>query len=203
MTAITNAINIIDVMDGLATGTAMIASAFLFAISIFVGDDPVVPFMAVVLAGALLGFLRFNQRPAKIFLGDTGSLFIGFMLGALTMLVSYSGTNGRLTLLTPVVLLAIPIFDTVFVAWHRARRGLSVFRGSPDHFVLRLAHSAGWSVARIVRTVYAIAAGLGFIALTLVFGPTVLVAPLLLVVAVSAILASRYLSRLPRPELDA
>lgn len=200
VTAITNAINIIDVMDGLATGTAMIASLFLFVIAIFIGDDPVVPFMAAVLAGSLLGFLRFNQRPARIFLGDTGSLFIGFMLGALTMLVSYSTHNGRLTLLTPIVLLAIPVFDTAFVAWHRARRGVPFFRGSPDHFVLRLVHSRGWSVGKTVRTTYALAAGLGVVSLLIVFGPAWAVAPLLLVVAASAILAGRTLSALAPPE---
>lgn len=200
VTAITNALNIIDVMDGLATGTAMIASVFLFAIAIFSGDDPVVPFMAAVLAGALLGFLRFNQRPARIFLGDTGSLFIGFMLGALTMLVSYSTHNGRLTLLTPVVLLAIPVFDTAFVAWHRARRGVPFFHGSPDHFVLRLVHARGWSVTRTVRTTYLVAVALGVVSLVIVFGPGWTVVPLLLGVAASAILASRSLSQMPPPE---
>ncbi len=200
VTAITNAINIIDVMDGLATGTAMIAALFLFTIAIFVGDEPVVPFMAMVLAGALLGFLRFNSRPAKIFLGDTGSLFIGFMLGALTMLVSYSGQNGRLALLTPIVLLAIPLFDTVFVAWHRARRGLPVFRGSPDHFALRLVRDRGWTVARTVVTVHVIAGVLGMLSLALVFGPDEVVVPLLLLVAVSAILVARSLSRSTSPE---
>ena len=123
----------------------------------------------ITLAGALLGYLRFNWNPARIFLGDTGSLFIGFMMGALTMLVSYSANNGQVALAAPVILLAVPLFDTGFVAWHRARKGIPFFRGSPDHFPLRL-RETGLSVKGVVRRILAGAIALGFLALALVFG---------------------------------
>ena len=169
VTGVANAFNIIDVMDGLAAGTAMIASMFLFVIALVVEDRQTVPFMSITLLGALAGYLRFNFRPARIFLGDTGSLFIGFMIASLSMVVSYTDHN-RLALAAPVVLLSVPIFDTVFVAVHRARKGIPFFRGSPDHFALRLRH-AGWTVPQIVLRTYVVASVLGLLALGLVFGP--------------------------------
>ncbi|MGQ0552515.1 MAG: glycosyltransferase family 4 protein [Planctomycetota bacterium] len=200
MTGITNAFNIIDVMDGLATGVAFFAAIFLFLISGLTQNDPQIPFMAVVLAGALLGFLRFNFTPARIFLGDTGSLFIGFMIGALSMLVSYSGEAGQseLVVFTPLLLLAVPIFDTGFVALHRARQGIPFFRGSPDHFALRLSHS-GWGVRRTVLGVYRVCFLLGILAVTLVFGPAWLAPWVIGTVAVGVLVALPLLSRLPAP----
>jgi len=197
ITGITNAFNIIDVMDGLASGVACIAALFLFVIASAVGDAPDVPFMAIVLAGSLVGFLRFNFTPARIFLGDTGSLFIGFMMGALSMLVSYSHHN-QMAALTPLVLLAVPIFDTGFVALHRARQGIPFFRGSPDHFALRLANS-GLSVRRTVLSVYRISIVLGLLALLMVFGPARLVPWVLAVAAGGGLAAVALLSRLPPP----
>jgi UDP-GlcNAc:undecaprenyl-phosphate GlcNAc-1-phosphate transferase len=197
VTGITNAFNIIDVMDGLASGVACIAALFLFVIASAVGDAPDVPFMAIVLAGSLVGFLRFNFTPARIFLGDTGSLFIGFMMGALSMLVSYSHHN-PLAALSPLVLLAVPIFDTAFVALHRARQGIPFFRGSPDHFVLRLANS-GRSVRRTVLGVYRTGIVLGLLTLLMVFGPGWIVPWVLGGTSAAALLAVALLSRLPPP----
>ncbi len=201
VTGITNAFNIIDVADGLAAGTALVAAVFLFLISVFTlgtGDgSATVPFMAIVLAGALAGFLRFNFTPARIFLGDTGSLFIGFMLGALSMLVSYSTFN-PLAIATPLVLLAVPIFETAFVAYHRARKGIPFFRGSPDHFALRL-RNAGVGVRRVALRTYVVGAGLGLCSLLMVFGPESLVPVVLSVVGVAGLYAGIRLSRLPPP----
>jgi UDP-GlcNAc:undecaprenyl-phosphate GlcNAc-1-phosphate transferase len=200
VTGITNAFNIIDVMDGLATGTAAIAALFLFLIAALVGGDTSIPFMAIALAGALAGFLRFNVTPARIFLGDTGSLFIGFLLGALSMLVSYSGHNSW-AVVTPVVLLAVPIFDTCFVAVHRARKGIPFFRGSPDHFALRLAH-AGLGVQRTVLAVWRTAVLLGLVSLLLVFGPARVVPWALGACGLCGLLAFVLLSRLPAPDRE-
>jgi len=199
VTGIANAFNIIDVMDGLAAGTALVAAVFLFVISALVGGHQVVPFMAITLAGSLMGYLRFNYHPARIFLGDTGSLFIGFMLGALSMVVSYS-TQNRLAIFTPIVLLAIPIFDTVFVAIHRSRKGIPFFRGSPDHFALRLRH-AGLDVPAVVRRTYCAAVVLGVISLALVFGNRDRAPWLLGGFALSAAAAFVFFSRKPAPDL--
>jgi UDP-GlcNAc:undecaprenyl-phosphate GlcNAc-1-phosphate transferase len=134
--AVTNAFNIIDVMDGLAAGVAAAASAVLFLVA--VGNDrPTVAILLAALCGALVGFLRFNFEPARIYMGDTGSLFIGLMLGALAMNNSYTSKN-LVASLAPVVILGVPVFDMLFVMYIRRRRGLPVMRGSPDHFALRL-----------------------------------------------------------------
>jgi len=198
VTGITNAFNIIDVMDGLASGTAAIAALFLFLIAALVGGETSIPFMAIALAGALAGFLRFNVTPARIFLGDTGSLFIGFLLGALSMSVSYSEHN-RLAVMTPVVLLAVPIFDTCFVAVHRARKGIPFFRGSPDHFALRVAH-AGAGVRSTVLNTWRVAGMLGLVSLLLVFGPQRVVPWTLAACGAAGLLAFVLLSRLPAPD---
>ena len=134
--AVTNAFNIIDVMDGLAAGVAAAAAAVLFVVSILSGRDTGAVLLAA-LCGALAGFLRFNFEPARIYMGDTGSLFLGLMLGALAMNNAYT-TKNLVACLAPVVILGVPVFDMLFVMYIRYRRGLPVMRGSPDHFALRL-----------------------------------------------------------------
>lgn len=196
VTGITNAFNIIDVMDGLASGTAFIAATFLSVISLFTGDA-VVAFMAIIMAGSMLGFLRYNFAPAHIFLGDTGSLFVGFMMGALSMLVSYSVKN-PLAIAAPAVLLAIPIFDTVFVAFHRARKGIPFFRGSPDHFALRAAHSGLGTRQTVLRT-YAAGLTLGVLSLVMVLGPRALVPYALGLAVLGVMISFVLLSRLAPP----
>ncbi len=134
--AITNAFNIIDVMDGLAAGVAAAAAAVLFLIAVSNGLHESAVLLAA-LCGALVGFLKYNVRPARIYMGDTGSMFIGLMLGALAMNNSYTREN-LVAALAPVVILGVPVFDMLFVMAIRYRRGLPVMLGSPDHFALRL-----------------------------------------------------------------
>jgi UDP-GlcNAc:undecaprenyl-phosphate GlcNAc-1-phosphate transferase len=134
--AVTNALNIIDILDGLASGVAAIA-ALSIAIANFMAGRNAVVFLCIVLAGAILGFLRHNFYPAKIFLGDAGSLFIGFMLAALSMNAGYTRAN-LLAVISPVFILGIPLFDLALVMWIRWRNGIPMMKGSPDHFALRL-----------------------------------------------------------------
>ncbi len=134
--AITNAFNIIDVMDGLAAGVAASAALVLFLIAAVNGRDDYAVLLAA-LCGALIGFLRYNFEPARIYMGDAGSMFIGLMLGALAMNNSYTQVN-LVAALAPVVILGVPVFDMLFVMYVRRRRGLPVMLGSPDHFALRL-----------------------------------------------------------------
>ncbi len=133
---VTNAFNIIDIMDGLAAGVAAICCTALFCVSL-INDRPAVAMMAIAMAGSLAGFVRFNFSPAKIYLGDTGSLFVGAVLASLTLIGSYTIKN-TVSLLAPVVILGVPLFDTAFVSYIRWRRGMPVTLGSPDHFALRL-----------------------------------------------------------------
>ena len=180
---ITNAFNIIDVMDGLSSGVAFMCSIILFVIGVL-NNSMVIAIMAVSLGGSLLGFLRYNFEPAKIYLGDTGSMFIGMMMGALAMIGNYT-TQNRVACLAPVLILGIPIFDTLFVMYIRYRRGMSVIAGSPDHFALRLRK---WrlSTRQTVVISYGISALLGCVALLIMhLDPlqTVLIIVLLLTLA--------------------
>lgn len=131
-----NAFNIIDVMDGLSAGTGFFASIIIFSISLIVRNEELAT-ISITLAGSLLGFLWYNFNPAKIYMGDAGSMFIGLMLGALTMIGSYTKVNSVASL-APILILGVPIFDTLFVSYIRYRRGISIFLGSHDHFALRM-----------------------------------------------------------------
>src|SRR5437016_1842463 len=134
--AVMNALNIIDILDGLASGVAAIA-ALSIAIANFISGRHAVAFLCIVLCGAILGFLRHNFHPAKIYLGDAGSLFIGFMLASLSMNAGYTRVN-LLAVISPVLILGIPLFDLSLVVYIRWRNGIPVTKGSPDHFALRL-----------------------------------------------------------------
>ena len=133
---ITNAFNIIDVMDGLSAGVAFVCCMIIFVVGVL-NDSMTIAIMAASLGGCLLGFLRYNFEPAKIYMGDTGSMFIGMMLGSLAMIGNYT-TNNLVASISPVLILGVPIFDTFFVMYIRYLRGMSIISGSPDHFALRL-----------------------------------------------------------------
>jgi UDP-GlcNAc:undecaprenyl-phosphate/decaprenyl-phosphate GlcNAc-1-phosphate transferase len=160
--AVTNALNIIDILDGLASGVAVIA-ALSIAIANFMAGRNAVAFLSLVLAGSVLGFLRHNFHPAKIYLGDAGSLFIGFMLAALSMNAGYTRAN-LLAVLSPVLILGIPLFDLALVIWVRWRNGIPVMKGSPDHFALRL-RRVKLSVRETAVTTYIIGVLLSGVAL--------------------------------------
>jgi UDP-GlcNAc:undecaprenyl-phosphate/decaprenyl-phosphate GlcNAc-1-phosphate transferase len=140
LVGITNAINLIDVSDGLAAGVASIAGMFFYVISVWNNDNPdnnTPAVMMLALVGATLGFLAYNRPPAKIFLGDAGSLLLGFLLGAVAMTGRYT-VRHPLAAIAPVAILGVPIFDTLFVMGARLARGLPLMHGSPDHFAVRM-----------------------------------------------------------------
>jgi len=134
---IINAVNIIDIMDGLASGIALIACLGFFFISL-PSEQIYVNFAAAALAGALLAFIPYNLSARhKIFLGDTGSLFTGFMMAALSMGTAYTHVNNA-GVFCPILILGIPIYDTILVTVLRLQKGMSPFLGSRDHYALRL-----------------------------------------------------------------
>jgi UDP-GlcNAc:undecaprenyl-phosphate/decaprenyl-phosphate GlcNAc-1-phosphate transferase len=134
--AVTNAFNLIDIMDGLSAGTAAVAAAALFTAAIWNGRHESATLLAG-LCGACLGFLRLNFEPARIYMGDAGSLPLGLLLGALAMNNGYT-ENNRIAAVAPALILGVPLFDMLFVMYVRRRRGLPVMLGSPDHVALRL-----------------------------------------------------------------
>lgn len=152
---ITNAFNFLDNMDGLSAGVGCIA-ATIFAITSMATGQVFVPTMAWILVGALAGFLPFNFSPASIFMGDAGSLVIGYLLAVLTILANYYDPGQNLTpfgVLVPLVVLAVPLYDVISVVVRRIRSGDSPFRGDRRHFSHRLV-KRGMSVRGAVLTIY-------------------------------------------------
>ncbi|MGA7614136.1 MAG: hypothetical protein WBX15_03045 [Thermoanaerobaculia bacterium] len=156
---VTNAFNLIDGLDGLSAGLALISAVSLAAVSVIVGRYATA-MAAVVLAGALVGFLPFNLYPARVFLGDTGATVIGFYLACLALRGGSTLTNG-MAILIPVVVLGIPIADTLIAMARRAMRrfetdgGTGMFDADRRHFHHRLLE-LGLNQQRAVLTLYAV-----------------------------------------------
>ena len=151
MIGLINAFNLLVIMDGLSAGVGAVSAAGLFVAAWLQGDQTVL-FMLAALIGSLVGFLKYNWQPARIYMGDTGAMFIGLLLGAMAMIGKYPSDH-PLSLLAPVFILGIPIFDTLFVMWIRYQRGIPIFWGSPDHIAIRLRHW-GMTIPRIVLLSY-------------------------------------------------
>ena len=158
---LTNALNLLDNMDGLAAGVAAAASAAIFALAIL-ALQPVVATAAASVVGACLAFLWYNRPPASIFMGDAGSLFLGFMLAVLTVSVS-PALDPPFSFGVPLLLLALPILDTSTVTLARLRRGLRVSEGGRDHLSHRLV-ALGLSRGKAVATLIAVEVALGVLA---------------------------------------
>lgn len=133
---ITNALNLIDNMDGLAGGVGVVSSLGIFVLAALGGQE-VVATLAAAMTGACLGFLAYNVRPAAVFMGDAGSLFIGYIL-AIGALELDPGLLPPISFAVPVILLALPLLDTTTVVFARLRRGRSVAHGGRDHLSHRL-----------------------------------------------------------------
>ena len=135
---ITNAFNLLDNMDGLAAGVASIACASYFAIAV-TGDQGFVATLAAGAIGCAVGFLRSNRYPARIYMGDGGALFLGFLVAYLGLKLKVAG-DGYQTFLVPLLVCLIAILDTTVVVVSRLRSGKSPFQGGLDHTSHRLVH---------------------------------------------------------------
>jgi UDP-GlcNAc:undecaprenyl-phosphate/decaprenyl-phosphate GlcNAc-1-phosphate transferase len=156
----TNSINFIDGLDGLSSGIAIIASLTLAFISLTgVGREPVVALVCVTLAGALLGFLRWNFHPASIFIGTSGVMFVGYTLAMLSLL-------GSAKVAVALLVLGVPIIDTFYIIVRRVAAGRSPFSADRGHIHHRLL-DIGLSHTQTVLLIYAICAGLGVLSLLL------------------------------------
>ncbi len=143
--AITNAMNLLDNMDGLSGGIAAIASLY-FLLFALMSRQYLVGALAAALLGACLGFLFYNLNPASIFMGDTGSLFLGFTLASLAIKLRFPANSSFVTWMVPVFVLAVPIFDTSLVIISRLRRHLNpLTTPGKDHLSHRLARLTGSS----------------------------------------------------------
>jgi UDP-GlcNAc:undecaprenyl-phosphate GlcNAc-1-phosphate transferase len=166
--ALVNMINFTDGVDGLAAGIGAISAA-TFALLAASLDRAEPAILAAALAGACLGFLYFNFNPARIFMGDGGSMFLGFMLAG----VAVSGvmkSAAAVALIAPLLILAIPILDTSFVVMKRIKHGLPVYAADRSHFHHRFLN-IGWSQRRTVLAVYAWCGLMGLVAVSVRFVP--------------------------------
>ena len=168
---ITNSFNLLDNMDGLTAGVAIISSSILFILAVMQGQV----FFALLLAGlsgSCLGFLYFNFNPSRLFMGDSGSLFIGYMFGALTTTGSYvvERSQSMLPILIPVLVLSIPLYDTFSVMFIRWREKRPLFIGDKRHFSHRLVE-LGLSHRQAVVFIYLAGFCVGLIALLLPYTP--------------------------------
>ncbi len=163
LVGVTNAFNLLDNMDGLSAGIGLIAAGFRCYFFLVDGNMEGA-LLAATLCGALGGFLLFNFQPASIFMGDTGSLFIGMMVGGLNVIGPFPYSRGTVAvLLLPVLLLLVPLFDTAFVTVARTLAGVSVAQGGRDHTSHRLV-ALGLSERSAVLSLWAMAFGSGVVA---------------------------------------
>jgi UDP-GlcNAc:undecaprenyl-phosphate GlcNAc-1-phosphate transferase len=163
-----NAINFIDGLDGLLSGLTAIAGIFLLIIALMQGH----PELALVLAaliGGVLGFLPYNFNPAKIILGDSGALFIGYVFATVSILGA-SKVVFTISLLVPLIVLGLPILDTVVTIVRRTRAGKKFYEADRGHFHHQLIFRFGLNVRQAVLLIYALCVALGFIALFLARG---------------------------------
>jgi len=165
--AITNAMNFLDNMDGLCAGVGLVCAG-MFALIAGIQHEYFVCVLALALAGALLGFLPYNFKPATIFLGDAGSHFVGYMLAVIPIMATFyrRGEPTHLPVMIPLLVLAVPIFDMVLVTWMRWKRGQGVHIGDTTHIshrLVKLGLPQSWAVTLIY-----------LITLTLGLGATIL-----------------------------
>jgi UDP-GlcNAc:undecaprenyl-phosphate/decaprenyl-phosphate GlcNAc-1-phosphate transferase len=194
LVGITNAINLLDNMDGLAGGVAFIAASVLSFFFWKAGDIQLL-LISISLAGAILGFLLYNFPPAKIFMGDSGSLFLGFLLASLAIARRTQASNVFAIIMVPTLLFILPILDTALVTITRLLRGQSPVQGGTDHTSHRLI-AFGLSEKQAVVTLYIVALISGIAAATLEALDYELSLILIPVVLIIMLLITAYLGRL-------
>lgn len=160
---IINAINFLDNMDGLSAGISAVIAAFIMLLGAL-NEQYLVGGLAAAILGACLGFLRFNFKPAKIFMGDAGALFLGFLLAVLGIQLRFPQNSNFVTWMVPVFLFGVPIFDTTLVVFSRLRRGVSPNTAGKDHTSHRLVR-LGLSQREAVMSLYLFAGIAGMIAI--------------------------------------
>jgi len=190
---ITNAFNLLDNLNGLSGGIAGISAFFFGIIALFHGQI-YVAVLAFALAGACFGFLKHNFPKAKIFMGDSGSMFLGFTLACIAVLGSWKTEKISLSLSLPILVLGYAIFDTTLVTFLRRIEKRAIFTGGKDHSSHILA-SLGFKKRRAVLLIYAVCIGLGFSAFFVSLLPIAFAVPILAITICTMIGFGIYLAR--------
>jgi UDP-GlcNAc:undecaprenyl-phosphate GlcNAc-1-phosphate transferase len=142
--AITNAINLLDGLDGLAAGTSFIVCIAMFGISLL-NQNIGIALISAILAGSILGFLKYNFHPASIFLGDSGAYFLGFTLSVLSLLSGAKGTT-TIAILIPIIALGLPIMDTILSMFRRLLKSLRIVEVDQEKNIVKFFYLDGWSM---------------------------------------------------------
>ncbi len=164
MVGMTNAFNLLDNMDGLSAGIAAIASFFFFLLAALSGQF-LIAALSIALTGCVIGFLRHNFHPAKIYMGDAGSLFLGFLLAGIGLKLEFPGPN-QITFMVPILVLGVPILDTTLVVTTRVINRINPLRGGRDHVSHRLVF-VGIPVKATVSLIYGASVALGWLAIVM------------------------------------
>ncbi|MFA6940930.1 MAG: MraY family glycosyltransferase [Clostridiaceae bacterium] len=159
---VTNAFNLIDGLDGLASGLALISSVSMLAVSMITRRDESV-LLNSILSGAILGFLPYNFNPASIFLGDTGAQLLGFLLSSIAVIGAVKSATA-ITLAVPIIVLGVPIYDTAFAIIRRKINGKPIMQADKGHIHHRLL-ALGFSQKKVVIIMYLISGSLGLISI--------------------------------------
>jgi UDP-GlcNAc:undecaprenyl-phosphate/decaprenyl-phosphate GlcNAc-1-phosphate transferase len=190
LVGIANAFNLIDGLDGLASGVALFSSLVILGVSVS-QDRPLTIVVALVLCGALAGFLRYNFNPASIFLGDSGSLFIGFLLAALSVLGTQKATTA-VAIVVPILAFGVPVVDTAMTMGRRMLSRKPVFEGDNEH-IHHMLLARGWSQRRAALVLYGACALFGLVALIFPATGSKLTGFMMFVVSVAVIIAVGHL----------
>jgi UDP-GlcNAc:undecaprenyl-phosphate GlcNAc-1-phosphate transferase len=190
LVGITNAFNLIDGMDGLASGAALFSSLVILGVSIS-QERTLMIVVSLVLCGALAGFLRYNFNPASIFLGDSGSLFTGFLLAALSVLGTQKATTA-VAIAVPILAFGFPMVDTAMTMGRRLLSRKPVFQGDQEH-IHHMLLARGWSQKRAALVLYGVCALFGLVALIFPATGSRLTGFMLFVISVAVIIAVGHL----------
>ncbi|HEY3580570.1 MAG TPA: MraY family glycosyltransferase, partial [Pyrinomonadaceae bacterium] len=162
LVGITNAFNLIDGLDGLASGAALFSSLVILGVAIS-QDQTLMVVIALVLCGSVAGFLRYNFNPASIFLGDSGALFIGFLLAGMSVLGTQKATTA-VAIVAPILAFGFPVVDTMMTMGRRLVSRKPVFQGDNEH-IHHMLLARGWSQRRVALVLYGVCAAFGLLAL--------------------------------------
>src|ERR1041385_1040077 len=190
LVAISNAFNLIDGVDGLATGAALFSSVVILIVAL-AGGHSVMIVVTIVLCGALAGFLRYNFNPASIFLGDSGALFVGFLLASLSLLGAQKATTA-IAVITPIHAFCLPVVDTSVTMARRLIGGRPIFQGDGEH-IHHMLLARGWSQRRVVLILYSVCAAFGLVAAMSTKTSSPLTGFVLFVIAAAVIIAVGHL----------
>ena len=197
---VTNALNLIDGLDGLATGVSAISTLSMLIIFILNGATPAVYILTVALLGGLIGFLPYNFNPAKTFMGDSGSNFLGFTLATIAML-GMAKSYALMSIVLPVIILGLPIFDTLFAIFRRIANHKPIMQADRGHLHHKLI-DAGLSQKQVVIILYTVTAVLGIYAVIVVESNVWKAIALLLILAILSVIGTKEIADKKKSKIE-